>query len=477
MDFIDKLIGVVSILFLLSFVVENITFFLRKYFFPKTARNSARFKNFWYGGNADTENLGIDEPAGQVIGASVLISIIVAFLFKVDLLSMLRANDPTAQIAFIFENGNGIRLSNIPGIIVSGFFLSLGSKLFHDLLDLILQIKNTRKAIGAASGSFTNFKTAGGVKKIVTAENIDPLLKNYIKEHIAEIKNWGKVVSVSTFLSESNGDLINGIKVGLEDDEVKDVPATIAITLPNGTTRNILIEKEINLGAPQTTSLNSGAFIHNQDASMEDFGSVGIPLTDPDTGELFVCTCFHVVNREGHWDAWRPFVHDKVVLKTSEGAEAPGRIFSAVFDKSLDVALINVSNDMAVDTNLWGKGNVRNWRAAGFADQGKTQVRVRGANTKKPATGIISEYGAVLMGIKYPGGKRHELFNLIKIKGLGADDSSPPITMAGDSGALVVSQDNMAIGMIVAIHGAFSYAMPIADIMKITPFSLFNIHK
>lgn len=472
---VDKLIGIVSILFLLSFVVENITFFLRKYFFPKTARNSQRFKNFWYGRFAGTENLGVDEPAGQVIGASVLVGIIVSFLFNVDLFAMFKTADPTAVIAFIGEKGKGIGWLNLPGIIISGFFLSLGSKLFHDLLDLILQIKNTKKSIASATGSFSNFKTADAVKQITSAQNIDPLIKTYIREHITEIKKWGKVVSVSTFLSEFRGELFNGIKVGLEDDVVQSVPATITITLPDGSARNIPIEKEVNLGTPMLTTLRSGDSLRNIEAPETAFGSAGITLMDPDTDDVFVCTCYHVVNREGHWQAWRPFQKDQIVIGSQNGDEK-GKMILAVLNNQLDVALVQVQKGIKIDTNIWGKGNVRAWRTTGLSDEGKTKVAIRGAGSIEIQKGVIVETGAAFVNIPYPILGSHDLFDTIRVQGRSSDGQLGPITKGGDSGTLVVADDNKAIGIVVGKDRRYTYVIPIENILTFPYFDHFEIY-
>lgn len=472
----DRLMDVVSILFLLSFVVENITFFLRKYFFPKTARHSAAFLRFWYGTETAEESLGEDESPGKVVASSVFIGISMAFLFNVNLLAMLKSSTPSSELFFMGEGTSFLeRLSNLPGIMLSGFFLSLGSKLFHDLLDLILQIKNVRKNIATAGGSFANLNTADVVQQLTSSQNIDQYLKTYIQDHLEEIRMWGKIVSVSTFFSEFDGKLINGIKVGLEDNNASGVPATLTIVLPDGNTKNVPIEKEFNLGSPVLTSLRSGDSIRNSLDTSGNFGSVGIPLQDPDTGDVFFCTCYHVINQEGHWQSWRPFKKAEVTIRTLNN-EKRGTITLAVLNHLLDVALVQVDQGEKIDTDFWNKGNIKQWRSVHWGDRGKTEVAVRGAKSSVIRKGTVSDSGVAFMNLRYPYGHLHDLFDTIRLQGKKQDGTLGPISDEGDSGALVVASDNKAIGLIVGADNQYSYAIPITNIMAFPYFSHFKIH-
>jgi len=53
-------------------------------------------------------------------------------------------------------------IANIIGFVGVGLFLSLGSKFWHDLLDLLFTIKNTRQHLSEPS-TYTNFHSAAAI--------------------------------------------------------------------------------------------------------------------------------------------------------------------------------------------------------------------------------------------------------------------------------------------------------------------------
>ncbi len=97
----------------------------------------------------------------RLLEVNVFFGIALALALRADLIDMLRhLSDGEARLgwAWYFGNENEGRtwwdwLSIPAGCALTGFFLSMGSKFWHDVLDIVLAIKNLKEQrIGAAKG-------------------------------------------------------------------------------------------------------------------------------------------------------------------------------------------------------------------------------------------------------------------------------------------------------------------------------------
>jgi hypothetical protein len=84
------------------------------------------------------------ERSKKIQFATILIGIGVALVCKLNLFEIFRTDFVLFwNTSADWENYKWV--SNVLGSVISGFFLSLGSKFFHDLLDLLLEAKNLKK--------------------------------------------------------------------------------------------------------------------------------------------------------------------------------------------------------------------------------------------------------------------------------------------------------------------------------------------
>lgn len=122
----DVLISVTLTLFMLSLVTEKISNLIKMY-----------FPSFYIKNEDPIEE---NKRSRKIMLLTGSIGIMVAFLYNADFFQMIK------------ENGN-IEPFTLPtftgaiGCIVTGIFLSQGSKFFHDLLDTILYFKDAKRAL------------------------------------------------------------------------------------------------------------------------------------------------------------------------------------------------------------------------------------------------------------------------------------------------------------------------------------------
>jgi hypothetical protein len=135
----DSLITIVIMLFVLSLISERIATLIKLYL-PST-----RIK-----GKTEAEE-SVRER--KIIWLSLLSGLITAAALKADLILILqKMNDKTVDATALL-GWQGFQLKDLPrtffGVIISAAFLSFGSKFWHDLIDILLEIKNAKKTINS----------------------------------------------------------------------------------------------------------------------------------------------------------------------------------------------------------------------------------------------------------------------------------------------------------------------------------------
>jgi len=125
----NSIISLVLILLILSLITEKVTEFIKlnvesmqRLAFPNSELERQREK--------------------KIHLLSILIGIIVAFITNADFFKIIETSGIQPWRGF-----NNFSILSIPGFIITGLFLSQGSKFFHDLLDTLLYVKNIKKSL------------------------------------------------------------------------------------------------------------------------------------------------------------------------------------------------------------------------------------------------------------------------------------------------------------------------------------------
>ncbi len=154
MGALEKLITLVTALFTLSLISERVINWAKLYygqegkkllFFSNRQENIAK-RSLDPKVNADRER--------KIIGLNITICIVVALLMNANILDLLRLEEPTKHLGW--QNGIWEPLSkpsplvinilySFIGCVLTGFCMSIGSKFWHDSLDMLLYAKNMRE--------------------------------------------------------------------------------------------------------------------------------------------------------------------------------------------------------------------------------------------------------------------------------------------------------------------------------------------
>lgn len=149
---LEKLITLVTTLFTLSLVSERVINWMKLYF----GQAGKKFP-FFTNRDEDISKQSNDPKLNtirerKILGLNITVGILIAFLAHANLFEILRSVNPAENLGWNtidwpdrFSNQIWLIFNNIIGCTLSGLCMSMGSKFWHDTLDLLFYSKNLRQ--------------------------------------------------------------------------------------------------------------------------------------------------------------------------------------------------------------------------------------------------------------------------------------------------------------------------------------------
>ena len=384
----------------------------------------------------------------EVTLLSFLVGFVVAYVFNADFLSLIA--DPT-QIGkakpiepFFFTNGEitineayfSFRFITGIGLALTAFFLSFGSKFFHDLLDNLLQVKNLRRNLTEITQPQTS----------TTPGNLTPTqIKDFLTPKLDILKKYPgfESANVEAELTSAGKKFLINLHFNKEvSDEIKRQLDTIF--QKEGIAIKISENKpaaRVRVG--KVSNVNEANYI----------GSIACGLRDGNGAES-VLTCAHVL-LSGNFEPTK--INDinlnENVNLTLRHERTRASWFYGFQDDTLDIALIRTREQI--------KPSGLTAHTPSHDDLGDL-VHFQGAVT---ANGFgflkaVDETCPVLFENETTVNMR----GLLKLAhtDFGVDTS---IALGGDSGSLLFDEQNRALGIVLASTDEFTYAIPMGTIL------------
>jgi len=390
---------------------------------------------------------------------------------------------------FTGENKNYFFLES-GGYLFTALFLSMGSKFWNDLLDIVLLAKNAKRKISGFEPQ--GVSAIGQVDKYVSEDDFEiarkalegnrELLKsNYPYADITPCydyvdKEYRLVILVIQRMVVPKVNLEEEPQVTLEE-KPKKKTTKISYATDYGYIYNFPIKvvnpKKSVLTLTNREDQEAGGILFNS-ATADNRGTFGCIVYNTKGGNQSkqVLTCYHCIKSDKQ--SWKRFKQNagdtKVEYLTSEGDDTIddlGSILWGYRDGLMDVAVIKPRDENLVkDLHLTSSVSVPKGHRKVLIKDGK-------ARTKVVFSGITSGYAtaqiihkSISVDVKYPDSKDlHTLNNLILFSHSGRKPYIAPCK-EGDSGAILMDESSYeALGMIVAADDMFGYAIPIHDIL------------
>lgn len=472
---LDVVIFIVLTLMILSIITEKATTFIYVYFIKKD--------DYYSKGPTIVDRLGIKQKKRTkhelekiVTLLSVVLGMVIAMAFKANILEMITHPRPTDTL--FWSNFNLSRgdesmswyiFKLAIGIPMTGFFLSFGSKFFHDLLDLLLASKTLRRTMTEEKQMEILQKEKGGFVKETEYATLGGIQNKLAQGEIKEVRSRN-VVGAKAKLNEKGQAVLH---IEVEDENIEDIPAEVplvvrgrSVTVPVEVTRNV---------KPATPHAGPGIALeavgqNGLQSLPSRKGTFACTFRSPISGEIYALTCGHVI----------PFPHlPNQTIKRFIPPENRNRFRFSIQDQSkaelvfiqldevLDVAVLRVTEGEPTNM-IQGFGAVTAFRSVTQEDADfNTDICI--ANQERQIVeGIIVDIKVSKL-INYHHG-RFTLNNLILIQGDMGNGTLGSVTRAGDSGAVVFSKAEkkilgIVLGAITQGEESFTLAIPFTDIL------------
>jgi len=481
---LDSLVYVGIVLLILSQITEKITTFLRSYIKvalgPKVLAGKRRRRKTLpqklavrlFGTIAmldDVSDLAKSkirtvQPEDKtrvefaITKLSILVGFLIALAFKANLFAIFMEGNPHQQLGWSGFQYSFCRLPyEIAGCLATGFLLTFGSKFFHDLLELLYDVKRLRGKM--ADEAIYRSPDKETLDQRIDDRHDDPVLAVYERHYKSLLHEFPNIVSIARVF-DKNG--TSFLEIRVKDNQLERLKQ-YNFSYVEGEAIRALPEFKIRLvpNTPQATPLGGtlwvGDWTFNFDTP-ENMGTLGFFAKR--NGKTVLVTCYHVLRTDEHgWDnLGTPHPNaNQVYGKTPSGGNDMvyiGKMVAGAINSRVDCAVVELASDF-ISSNQdpeWGAFQIG--KASEISEN--AEVRVNGAKSD-PGTGIVSSIENIVL-VDY-GTRIVSLNNLIRIK--NKKNEGEALTQKGDSGAVVLDGQSKAIAMVIAGDGQYTYAVPI----------------
>jgi hypothetical protein len=464
----DNLYKIVTILFILSLISERVANFFKLKLSEtrKLLDKTGTIRHFFSFNNTSIRKKDPKEEKDRefrILKINLFFGCAIAIGFHADLFGIIKHIDDANNVLSwnseylelkqdCFLTTIGIILLSLLGCFFTGVFLSFGSKFWHDMLDLIMEVKNYRGALATQleqTDSSSKNTTTGGLDPPVSLNVMNDALRS-TKDAIMQIPNVSGVG-----LSQDNNNYT--IRVTARG-PVPGIASTYTIMISgNKVTLPVQVIQLPTGSVPQPHTINLGNEVFNIN-NISDYGTMGV-LVRPagaDNNRRYLMTCCHNVV---HPITQAP-VAPGTITAGSDQLKPLGKVMQNVFNNDADAALVDLAPDIfsQIDNLVPGMGAPQSPVDLLSSDINSKKVYVYGAATRHNLSGTVTD---ILFDVKIDyEGTPHVLYNLIVVSNNGF-----AISKNGDSGGCVLDENKNVVGLIVAGITGESYILPINTLL------------
>jgi hypothetical protein len=461
---LDSLISVVIILFILSVIVEKITQLIRRYapFIKpgskiRKTRLGSYASSYWRNINKKQKGVfpEVDKRVEREVNSlSFVIGLAIALLFRVDLFKMFQEPDPRNVLFWsdTIHYSDYELIAFVFSVCLTGFFLSFGSKFFHDLLDTLFQVKNLkRKSLGNNS---IGFEDAEDIEDYLGQTNND-IVEAAISENQSRLYAVGMIGGPLHGKMLRNGKWVDCIDIHVASRDRGSIPESVPVALGDRSVQ-VPVHVVFDVDVPRAQCQQGDAVAAV--ASPNFKGTIACRIRRNQMKEDLLVTCSHVMTNGSGKNFFGNLSNQVTALAGNEAAS----FVWALCDDQLDTALLKTELH-----EFQYRISPQKERALKPSDIMRP-IRVVRQNGIIEEGVVVNHCASGAIPIAYSDGETgmHQLILLSKIKTEDGITTRASLTMEGDSGALVYDLQDRPVGIIIAGNSKFSYAISITTVLK-----------
>jgi hypothetical protein len=402
------------------------------------------------------------ERTFRILKINVWSGILLAAILKADLIKIFNnIKEPGQTLGWnkISEYGLLDAILLPFGIILTGCFISFGSKFWHDLLDILYQIKNTKRILAdPETYKVDNIKT---LQKLFNTYQSD-----FIKAAYHEAKTKFIAIDSVQAIGIKSNDKGYYFEITVNRNEPS-IDQFYQYLLDDGTPINIPIKlvvlAENDKIIAHSVDLSAKVFDISQPDNWGTLGVIVKPI-DSTSNKRYLLTCCHNVVKPIRKISENESNKIKTGTIDASVTTEIGTVFKADRDHEMDAALVEIDIlDKKILNSIPQMGNPQKTRQLFNKDADNVTGYIYGAKSgvesKSVSKGIVkSIYNTIK--VKYEDNPEFVLINTISIS-----NNNRAISQGGDSGACVLDSDNNVIGLVVAGNTQVTYVLPITTLL------------
>jgi hypothetical protein len=365
---------------------------------------------------------------------------------------------------------NGMRLL---GIVMTALALTLGAPFWFDLLRKLVSIRSAgvkpeeKKPTESASALTTSLKELADQPK----NRILPIPRGSISADIYEeaVKKYqSEIISIpgvkSIFKGVNNGQKC--VQINVADNEAKELVTSKYSVLHVDQTKVI---PYVVIAGPVKPRLGTAGKISNS-SGQNGFGTISCVVQHSQTNVLHILSCWHVLKGNTSYDE-----EDAHTILVNHRDERLARRWAGGIHGKFDFGFAELLQGLALDNSAL-KQQLGMAQSANLVHAPVSDVDI---NTNIPVKffNCISEPHTVKRGVIFTDAPGVEIDYPDKLRIVedvlvlteNINDPNHTISEGGNSGSLVVTENNMAIGIVIGGDDKFTYAMKLSHVFKIFP--------
>lgn len=457
MDMLSKSLAIATTFFILSLISERFITWFKLYFFKKGNTLLWVFFNWEKDYSVKSDDPVFEKEREQrILLLNISLSIFIAFLVHANLFELLSSDDPGMKLGW---KNYPFSFSELFGCLFSGLLMSLGSKFWHDTLDMLFYTKNLKEKLGdKATYDMNNLKE---LDEWVATTSAD-FVKKVFDENKAILKNIAGVISVG--IGHNNDS--HYIEVVTTSNDTHLIPQSFPYYLPNNAVRKIDVKVVVSNPIVTQGSLSFKSDLTNL-VKPTNYGSYGLAVKFKETkgNHKMLLTCYHVVIGMNHkYDDFK-YINEEDIISPHNTTTVVGSIRNGVRNSYIDAAIIDI-NGIEISNQLPDGKFIQKNKSLFTTERKNTDVKIYGYKTNSAqAAGKITGYKHdVTICYDLPDGSGTENWELKKL--ISISNNGKAISVGGDSGSAVLDSDNNIIGIVVAGNDTATYAIPIETIFE-----------
>lgn len=480
----DHVREIVIVLFILSMVWERINEFVKLYL----SCMPVPFLKGKYLVRDTTTKYPEESPQEQqrkyrILKINLALGVLTAIACHADMLALMQNSTEPAKVL----GWDGKKLpaglygivSFLFGCLLTGAFISMGSKFWHDLLDILVAIKNVKRQAVKTAEDINSLDALPESERVEIMQAAKDEYWKKWKHRIPELTG----VTIANKKLEKQG-LTTGQKVLQFQVVQKAEPQNVKTMVPpyirysgykiptDVVTGGKLSRNALEFAYPGNIHepRKCGASISRTENGNNATGTIGLRVSRVEEGKekYYVLTCAHVAISQ-ELNSGITEITSEDALANSRYMESPGQdtgktgkpigvLAEAKMNAYTDSALVALkSKDGHVGGEIHEAGYVKGMRSIGADDVDRTYVKFSGARSGLVESVLVKGYDATVKADFPAGSGIEEMHGLIQL----AKSSKE-----GDSGAAVLDSMNNVVGIVVGANHDFTFAIPIESLQS-----------